>query len=197
MGIPAPPTRRSRWYRARFVVVRSIRGVLHLSDTPHRIAIGAAAGLFVMPLPIPGQVILGPVLARLVGGNLVASIPWTWVNNPFTVLFFVYAQYRLGLLFVAGVGEVLSFAALGALFDRLQAMPWREALSHGVEVLGDVLAPLAVGTGVAGVLFAVPGYLLIYRLVVVAQRKKKARYAQWQRSGPSVGDGVDTSGGKS
>ncbi len=193
MGIAAPPTQRSRWRRARFVVVRAIRGVLHLSDTPHRIAIGSAAGLFVMPLPIPGQVILGPLLARLVGGNLVASIPWTWVNNPFTVLFFVYGQYRLGLLFVSGVGEVMSFDALGALIDRLQAMPWREALSHGVEVLGDVLAPLAVGTAVAGVLFAVLGYLLIYRLVVVGQRKKKNRYAQWQRSGPAAERGVDTS----
>jgi len=192
MGIPAPATQRSRWYRARFVVVRAIRGVLHLSDTPHRIAIGSAAGLFVMPLPIPGQVLLGPLLARLIGGNLVASIPWTWVNNPFTVLFFVYGQYRLGLLFVSGVGEVLSFAALGALIDRLQAMPWRDALSRGVEVLGEVLAPLAVGTAVAGVLFALLGYVLIFRLVVVVQRKKKARYAQW-RSGPSDGRGVDTS----
>ena len=193
MGIAAPPTRRSRWRRMRFVIARAIRGVLHLSDTPHRIAIGSAAGLFVMPLPIPGQVILGPLLARLVGGNLVASIPWTWVNNPFTVLFFVYGQYRLGLLFVSGVGEVMSFDALGALIDRLHAMPWREAFSHGVEVLGDVLAPLAVGTAVAGVLFAVLGYLLIYRLVVVGQRKKKNRYAQWQRSGPAAERGVDTS----
>lgn len=197
MGISAPPTSRPRWHRVRFVVTRAIRGVLHLSDTPHRIAIGSAAGLFVMPLPIPGQVILGPVLARLVGGNLIASIPWTWVNNPFTVLFFVYAQYRLGLLFVAGGGETMSFAALGALFDRLQAMPWGAAFSHGFEVLGEVLAPLAVGTAAAAVLFAVPGYLLIYRLVVVAQRKKKARYALWRRSGPSVGDGVDTPGRKS
>lgn len=186
MGIAAPPTRRSRWRRARFVVVRAIRGVLHLSDTPHRIAIGSAAGLFVMPLPIPGQVLLGPLLARLIGGNLVASIPWTWLNNPFTVLFFIYGQYRLGLLLVSGVGEVMSFHALGALIDRLQAMPWREAFSHGVDVLGDVLAPLAVGTAVASVAFALLGYVLVYRLVVVAQRKKKTRYAQWQRSGSSA-----------
>ncbi|MBA3698148.1 MAG: DUF2062 domain-containing protein [Planctomycetes bacterium] len=173
--------------------MRAVRGVLHLSDTPHRIAIGSAAGLFVMPLPIPGQVILGPLLAKLLRGNLVASIPWTWANNPFTVLFFVYGQYRLGLLFVSGSGETLSFAALGRLIERLQDMPWRLALSEGFEVLGDVLAPLALGTAIAAVLFAVPGYLLTYRMVVVAQDKKKARYAQWQRSGPSDGRGVDTS----
>jgi uncharacterized protein len=177
----------------RFVVIRAIRGVLHLSDTPHRIAIGSAAGLFIMPLPMPGQVILGPLLARILGGNLVASIPWTWVNNPFTVLFFVYGQYRLGLLFVAGEGEVMSFRALGDLVERLQAMPWRDALSHGIVVLGDVLAPLALGTLIAALVFAVVGYVLTVRLVVVAQNKKKARYAQWQRSGPSNGRGVDTS----
>ncbi len=193
MGITAPVTQRPWWRRWRFVCVRAVRGVLHLSDTPHRIAIGSAAGLFVMPLPIPGQVILGPLLAKLLRGNLVASIPWTWANNPFTVLFFVYGQYRLGLLFVSGSGETLSFAALGRLIERLQDMPWRLALSEGFEVLGDVLAPLALGTAIAAVLFAVPGYLLTYRMVVVAQDKKKARYAQWQRSGPSDGRGVDTS----
>ncbi len=193
MGITAPVTQRPWWRRWRFVCVRAVRGVLHLSDTPHRIAIGSAAGLFVMPLPIPGQVILGPLLAKLLRGNLVASIPWTWANNPFTVLFFVYGQYRLGLLFVSGSGETLSFAALGRLIERLQDMPWRLALSEGFEVLGDVLAPLALGTAIAAVLFAVPGYLLTYRMVVVAQEKKKARYAQWQRSGPSDGRGVDTS----
>jgi uncharacterized protein len=160
--------------------MRAVRGVLLLADTPHRIALGTAAGLFVMPLPIPGQVILGPLLAKLVGGNLVASIPWTWVNNPFTVLFFLYGQYRLGLLFISGSGEPLSFAALGALVDQLQAMPWREAFAHGFEVLGDVLAPLALGTGIAGVICAALGYPLTYRLVVSAQRRKKARYALWR-----------------
>lgn len=192
MAITAPPTRRSWWYRARFVCVRAIRRVLHLSDTPHRIAIGSAAGLFVMPLPIPGQVVLGPVLAKLVRGNVIASIPWTWVNNPFTVLFFIYGQYRLGLLFVSGTGETLSFAALGELFKRLQDLPWSTALSEGLEVIGDILLPLAVGTALAGVALAVLGYLLIFRLVVLAQRKKQARYARWRRSGPSDGRGVDT-----
>jgi uncharacterized protein len=194
MGIAAPPTHRPWWRRARFVCARAVRGVLHLSDTPHRIAIGSAAGLFVMPVPIPGQVLLGPLLAKLVRGNVVASIPWTWVNNPFTVLFFIYGQYRLGLLFISGAGETMSFAALGDLIERLRAMSWGEAFAHGFDVLGDVLVPLAVGTALAAAFFAVCGYLLIRRLVAAAQRKKKARYAQWRHSGPSDGRGVGTPG---
>lgn len=192
MGIAAPPTRRPWWRRARFVCVRAVRSVLHLKDTPHRIAIGSAAGLFIMPVPIPGQVILGPLLAKLLRGNVVASIPWTWVNNPFTVLFFLYGQYRLGLLFVSGGGETMSFAALGELFKRLQDLSWGKAFSEGLVVIGDILLPLALGTVMAAVAFAVLGYLLIARLVVVAQQKKKARYARWRRSGPSDGRGVDT-----
>ncbi|HEX3135937.1 MAG TPA: DUF2062 domain-containing protein [Planctomycetota bacterium] len=192
MGIAAPPTKRSWWRRARFALVRAMRSVIHLTDTPHRIAMGSAAGLVVMPLPLPGQMLLGPLLARMVGGNVVASIPWTWLNNPFTVLFFIYGQYRLGLLFVDGGGQELSFAAVGDLMSRLQEMPWREALAHGVEVLGDVIVPLAVGSAVASALFAVFGYVLVRHLVVVAQGKKKTRYAQWRRSGPSDGRGVDT-----
>jgi uncharacterized protein len=192
MGIVAPPTKRPWWRRARFALVRAMRGVVQLTDTPHRIAMGSAAGLAVMPLPLPGQMLLGPLLARLVGGNLVASIPWTWVNNPFTVLFFIYGQYRLGLLFVAGDGKEMSFVAVADLMDRLRAMPWRQAFSEGFDVLSDVLVPLAVGSTVASAFFAVLGYVLIRRFVVVAQRKKKTRYAQWRRGGPSGERGVDT-----
>jgi uncharacterized protein (DUF2062 family) len=158
MGIAAPKTRKSWWRRARFATMRAIRGVLLLTDTPHRIAMGSAAGLFVMPLPLPGQFVIGPLLARLCGGNLVASIPWTWVNNPFTFLFFNYAQYRLGLLVLPGEREPLSFAGLATLFDDFQRLPWSEALSRGAEVLGEILWPLALGSIVAALAVAVLGY---------------------------------------
>jgi uncharacterized protein len=179
------------------MLVRALRGVLYLSDTPHRIAMGCAAGLFVMPLPLPGQMVLGPMLARLLGGNMFASIPWTWVNNPFTVLFFIYGQYRLGLWFVPGHGEVLSFAGLAELVERFNHLPWSEALHHGVEVFGGILLPLALGSVIAALVGAVGGYFFIRRLVIRAQMRKKIRHAVWQRGGTSIlggdnGVGADT-----
>ncbi len=181
MSIIAPTTKKSWLRRARFALVRALRSVLHLSDTPHRIALGSAAGLFVMPLPLPGQFVLGPLLARLLGGNMVASIPWTWVNNPFTVLFFIYGQYRLGLWFVSGSGEVLSFAGLSELVARFNSLPWSEALHHGAEVFGGILWPLALGSLIAAVVGAVGGYGVIRWLVMRAQVCKKNRHAIWQR----------------
>ncbi len=192
MGIAAPKTQRSWWRRLCFVTTRAVRGVLLLTDTPHRIAVGSAAGLFVMPLPLPGQFVLGPLLARLCGGNVVASIPWTWVNNPFTFLFFNYAQYRLGLLLLPSEREPLSFAGLAALLDNFQRLPWGEALSRGAEVLGDILVPLALGSLAAALAFAVLGYVAIQALVVRAQARKKARHAVWRRGGRSSDRGVDT-----
>ena len=192
MGINAPPTRRPWWRRWRFLCTRAIRDVLHLSDTPHRIAIGSSAGLFVMPLPLPGQFVLGPLLARLLRGNVLASIPWTWVNNPFTFLFFNYAQYRLGFVLLPSEREPLSFDALSELFTRFQHLPWSAAMSQGVEVLGDILLPLVIGSLMVAMLCAGLGYPLVRALVTQAQRNKKTRYAQWRRSGPSDGRGVDT-----
>jgi uncharacterized protein (DUF2062 family) len=194
MGIAAPATKRPWWRRARFAILRAVRSVLLLTDTPHRIALGSAAGLFIMPLPIPGQFVLGPLIARLLHGNVLASIPWTWVNNPVTFLFFNYAQYRLGFLLLPSGREPLSFSGLSELFTRFQHLPWSEALNHGLDVLGDIVLPLAIGSLMVAVVCAVLGYPLVHRLVTLAQRKKQARYAQWRRSGPSDGHGVDTPG---
>lgn len=195
MAITAPATKRPWWRRARFAAVRSLRGVLQLSDSPHRIAIGSAAGLFVMPLPLPGQMLLGPLLARLVGGNLVASIPWTWLNNPFTVLFFIYGQYRLGALIAPGSGEILSFAGLADLVEHFQRLPWSEALEHGMEVFNGILLPLVLGSGIAASVCAVVGYFAIHHLVVRGQAQKKARHAVWRRGGSSGDNGVDAGPG--
>ena len=193
----APTTKKSCIRRTRFVLVRALRSVLYLSDTPHRIAMGCAAGLFVMPLPLPGQMVLGPMLARLLGGNMVASIPWTWANNPFTVLFFIYGQYRLGLWFIPGHGEVLSFAGLTELVERFNHLPWREALHQGIEVFGGILLPLALGSLMAALAGAVGGYFIIRRVVVRAQVRKKNRHAVWQRGGFPVDDGVSGVGADS
>ena len=192
MNMTAPKTKKSWISRARFRVVRALREVLSLSDTPHRIALGSAAGLLVMPLPLPGQVLLGPLLARIFGGNVVASIPWTWVNNPFTVLFFIYGQYRLGLLFVQGQAEVLSFAGLAELVERFNRLPWGEALHHGLEVFGGILWPLTLGSLIAAVVGALGGYVVIRWLVMRAQVRKKNRQLTWQRGGSCDKFGAST-----
>ncbi len=194
MGIPAPATKRPWLRRARHAVVRALHGVMHLSDSPHRIAIGCAAGLFVMPLPLPGQMLLGPLLARLIGGNVVASLPWTWINNPFTFLFFTYGQYRLGLLMIPGRSEVLSFADLTAMVEAFNRLPWGEALNRGLVELGAIMLPLALGSLAAGIGFAGIGYFSIRRLVEAAQARKKARHAGW-RDGSSDASGVGTGTG--
>ena len=183
MNMTAPKTKKSWISRARFMVVRALREVLSLSDTPHRIALGSAAGLLIMPLPLPGQMVLGPLLARIFGGNMVASIPWTWVNNPFTVLFFIYGQYRLGLLFVPGQAEVLSFAGLAELVERFNRLPWGEALHHGLEVFEGILWPLTLGSLIVAVVSGLCGYVVIRWLVMRAQVRKKSRQVAWQRGG--------------
>lgn len=80
----APKTSKGRWRQFVHVLVKTVRGALLLQDTPHRIAVGCACGIFVSPLPTLGQTFIGMILAKLLGGNVIASLPWSWITNPFT-----------------------------------------------------------------------------------------------------------------
>ncbi len=65
----------------RFFIYR----VLHVDDTPHRIALGVAVGIFVAWTPTFGlQMILTVLLATLLRGNKLVGLPFVWISNPVT-----------------------------------------------------------------------------------------------------------------
>lgn len=82
------------WRRAlEYISYRLIR----IPDSPHRIALGLACGIFVSFLPIfGGHVIMGGLLAYLTKGNLFASLIGTVVGNPITFPIIASASINLG-----------------------------------------------------------------------------------------------------
>lgn len=177
----APATRKNWWRRLWMVTVRALRGVIFLEDTPHRIALGAAAGILSAALPIFGQTFIGMILARLLRANVIASIPWSWLSNPFTTLPIWYGGYRIGLWLIPGQQDVLSYADLTRLAERFNQTNWSDGLSTMLAMLGDLLAPLWLGCTALGLLLAVPGYLLVREGVVRLQLRRAARQAAWRR----------------
>ena len=72
------------WRRTRrFLIVK----VLHANDTPHRIALGIAIGVFIGLTPTVGlQMIIALALATALRANKVVCIPMVWITNPVTLV---------------------------------------------------------------------------------------------------------------
>ena len=83
------------WRKSRRFIVHR---VLHADDTPHRIALGVAAGLFIGLTPTVGfQMVLAVALAAALRANKVVCIPMVWITNPFTIIP-IYISGRIPLL---------------------------------------------------------------------------------------------------
>ncbi len=64
---------------------------------PHRVALGAALGIFVAFTPTIGfQMIIVVALASLFGANKLVGVPLVWISNPLTIPPIFYAGYTLG-----------------------------------------------------------------------------------------------------
>ena len=176
MKISAPPVRKGWLYQLRIRIVLALRGVLLLEDRPSRLGLGAAAGIFSSTLPIFGQTLVGLVLARLISGNPLASIPWSWLSNPLTTVPIWYAGYRIGLTLLPGDTQPIAYADLAALVTAVgQDGGWRAML----DLLGDLLAPLWLGCSALGLAMAVPGYFLISGVAKALQARRRQQRAAW------------------
>ncbi len=185
---------RRTWYRRLWhVCIKTLRGVTRLEDTPYRIAMGCACGLFSCVLPIFGQMVVSMVLARLFRANVVASIPWTWLSNPATSLPLWYGCYRVGAALLRE--DALKMAVLHNLVTHLERDGLTATLAAGGALLGQAVVPLLLGTVIIGLVFGALGYLAIKPLVVRLQARRTAKAASWGATVavPATGDPLDRS----
>lgn len=77
----------------RFVKFR----ILHVDDSPERIARGLAIGVFISYLPLMGiQMALAWAAAVVFKANKIMAVLGVWVSNPATAILVYYPSYRLG-----------------------------------------------------------------------------------------------------
>ncbi len=157
------------WKRLkRFFIYR----VLHVDDTPHRIALGVAIGMFITWSPtIPCQMILTLTFSALLRANKFVGVPFVWISNPLTVVPIYYPNYWLGatLLGCRSIG----WQELAALFrpDR----GFSEWMQAWWTASGHILLPLWVGSVIVGLCVAVPSYFLT-RWAVIRYRQYRHRH---------------------
>ncbi len=134
---------------------RTLDALLHLQDTPHRIAVAFAIGVWIALFPILGihtLMALGIAVAfRLSRGALLIG---AYINNPWTV----------APMYMAGT--ILGCALLGVSTDGLATI---ELDRHGWDFYEHLLAhlrpylwPFVVGNTLLGIAGAIVGYCALY-----------------------------------
>jgi len=178
--------RRSFARSAKYVFYRLWR----LSGSPHAIAVGCAAGVFIGFTPLYGfQFVLAAVLAWVLGGSIVASAFGTFVANPISFPVIWYSTYKLGCVMLTGnvLGSCGSLpeglAGWGsAVFERLMDFSMEAALLV-FEGVWPVIKPMALGSLPIGALAAGVSYILVKQTVELRQRRRRERIGALSRTG--------------
>jgi uncharacterized protein (DUF2062 family) len=144
---------------------RTFQVLFHVEDTPHRIALAFALGVFIAFSPLLGLhtlIALGIAVAfRLSKAAIIVGI---YVNNPWTI-----APMYMG-------GTLLGCSLLGVSTDELAHMRFHEhgwafyrSLAHQLQ---PYLWPFVLGNTLLGLAFGLLAYLVLRR---VLERRAPAR----------------------
>lgn len=155
--------------------------VLHVDDTPHRIALGVAVGIFVTWTPTIGfQMLLCILIAALLGANKFVGLPFVWMSNPLTVVPIYWPSFLLGNWILQGQANpegfktaarvAMTFQAEGNLVMRLigRIQAWWAATI-------DIFLPLWLGSLLIATLLALCTYLIISRVVTAYRFRQSHR----------------------
>ena len=174
---------RRGWRRAFEYIGHRIK---RLPDTPHKIALGFAIGVFVSFSPLFGlHFIVAAVIAMALRGNVLASLMGTFFGNPITFPFIATISYRTGQLFLdASVTDGSFHGIKTAIVDGFVGT-WQSVLSivglsepawgQVEHFLGAVFLPYLIGGLIPGLIAAVISYMLGRPLVAAYQKTRRAR----------------------
>lgn len=161
------------WQVERFIIYR----VLHMDDTPHRIALSVAIGVFVAWTPTVGlQMVLALLLCSLLRANRLVGVPLVWLSNPFTIILIYYPNYWLGVRIVPGARAVALSdwrIMVSSVFDG-NLSPWDRAWGFWEFAVG-IAGPLWVGSLLVALLIGAAMYWVSY-VAVVRYRRRFGRH---------------------
>ncbi|MAE61922.1 MAG: hypothetical protein CMJ49_11270 [Planctomycetaceae bacterium] len=167
--------RRARYIRARlrrFVLLN----ILHVNDTPNRIAWGAAVGMFVALTPTFGvQIFLVLALTWILRVNKVAGFAMVWVTNAVTIAPIYTLQYILGA-FLMGEGFQLRLISYPGKespgFWQMITSPWQTIQATWTSI-EEIAIPLCVGSLASATIWGLLTYFVV-RMAVTQRRLRRA-----------------------
>ena len=150
-----------RWLR------RTGQILIHVEDSPSRVALAFSLGIFIAFSPILG-IHTGLAIAIAIGFRLnkAAILVGAWTNNPWTIAPMYSAGTLLGC-FVLGVSP----ASLGEIDWSLSGREFYTSLAAGLRPL---LMPFIVGNLVLGAAAAAVSFFAL-RFLLTRQKRRAAR----------------------
>jgi hypothetical protein len=143
--------------------------------SPHKLAIGFAAGAFVSFTPFIGlHFILAAIVALFVRGNIIASAIGTVVGNPITFPFIWIASYNIGAhLLDRETREEINIALEGGTSLIVDGpIAFAQALWHSVE---PVILPMTLGGLLLGLVCAAGCYTVVRFTIERMKQQQRVR----------------------
>lgn len=172
---------RGGWGRAAQYVRHRLR---RLPDSPHRIARGIFAGVYVSFTPFYGlHFVAAAILAKTMRGNILAALLATFFGNPLTFPLIAWASLRLGHWMLGTRYREGDADTLVSKFGHAARELWHntgalftpdKAHWHGLgKFYNDVFLPYLVGGLVPGILVATLAYYISLPLITAYQNRRK------------------------
>jgi len=157
--------------------------VIHVDDSPHRISLGVAIGIFTAFLPFLGlHTISALLLAFITRANKAVAVLSSWVNNPFTVVPIFVMSYLAGRSLVGFFGstpvtETVDAAAIleqSLTFSTLtSALTTAEFWSRMAGLFGKIGLELVTGCLICGTTLSICAYFIMYKMIAAYRIKHK------------------------
>ena len=159
--------------------------ILHVDDSPERIARGLAVGVFVSYLPLMGiQMAVAWVVAALCKANKMMAVLAAWVSNPATAVIVYYPSYRLGrwLLGIRAQKPEIDPEQMEDLFEQTLSFYrlitefhtpafWKEVSAAAMNVGLEIL----IGGVIIGAILAYLTQWISYHAVIYYRRRKQLK----------------------
>ena len=144
----------------KFLVYR----LLHINDTPHRIALGAAIGVFVGWTPTIGfHMALTVLLAYLLRANKLVGLAFAWLSNPLTLIPVYGPSFILGNWLL---GREFHWSDFIQIISKPANTSWIEHIHAWWTTTWSILTQLWLGSVIVGLILGSVAYSTTYFAVV-------------------------------
>ena len=133
--------------------INTVKGILTVKDTPHRIAVTFAAGVFIGMSPLLGAHIL-----------LGFAAAWAFRLNKFIILTGVHVTNPWSMVPIYTFSTWVGMKLLG-INMVVPEVDWRaDGIFGALKDLKYLLMPFVVGSIIVGLVSAVLGYVIVKRM---------------------------------
>jgi len=155
---------------------------LRMSGTIESISRGVAIGFFIgLLVPMGGQILVAIPVAHLLKAQKMPAIVFTWITNPYTVIFIYPIQCYIGSLVLM---DPLNFENIKTIFSDFfnkctnfpEELSWLGNLGQTYDALMQlgthILIPFLLGGLILGTLFGILSYFTAYGILETHRRKR-------------------------